>query len=72
MKAERERETSGLVIQAETEQDNELLKYLWCNRGYMAEFSNQNGLCELVIAPEPEVGKENIIAPFGQTRCSQK
>lgn len=54
MKVDREKDAGGLVIRAETEQDNELLKYLWCNRGFMAEFNNQGGFCELIIAPEPE------------------
>jgi hypothetical protein len=54
MKVERERETGGLVIKAETPEEDELLKYLWCNRGCMAEFTNKKDGCELVIAPTKE------------------
>ncbi len=54
MKVDREPELGGLVIEAETPQDSELLAYLWCNRGYMAAFERKkNRLTALTIAPKP-------------------
>ncbi len=48
----REREAGGLVIEAETKEDAELLAYLWCNRTKVAAFERKpDGLTALTIAP---------------------
>jgi hypothetical protein len=49
MIVEREQDLGGVIFKAETEQENELLKYLWCTHAKMAEFTNLNGFTTLTL-----------------------
>lgn len=55
MKVDREHDANGLIIEAETPQESELLAYLWCNRTKVVAFERKkDGLASLTIAPTLE------------------
>ncbi len=55
MKVERERELDGVVIEAETPQESELLAYLWCTQPRAVAFERKkDGMTTLTIGTTPE------------------
>ncbi len=64
MKVSRERELDGLVIQAETPQESEVLTYLWCNHARMQAFDRKDGLVSLTIGPDTiHIRQEEVNIP---------
>lgn len=58
MHIEREHNASGLIIEAETPEDAELLAYLWCNRVKAVAFERRaDRMTTLTIATAEEVEK---------------
>ncbi len=62
MKVDREPGLGGIIIEAETPEEAELLAYLWCNRSKMAAFERRkDGMTSLTLAPTPESEDEKDI-----------
>ncbi len=69
MKVSRERELDGLVIQAETPQESEVLTYLWCNHARMQVFDRRkDGLVSLTIGPDTIRIRQEEVVKDVQTR----
>ena len=54
MKIAGEPNYGGVVISAETQQDNELLSSLWCNKARLVSFERKDGIVKLELTPTPE------------------
>ncbi len=62
MRVDREPGLGGIIIEAETGEEAELLAYLWCNRSKMMAFElKKDGLTRLTLAPTPESEDEKNI-----------
>lgn len=53
MKVDKEQEFDGIIIEAETAQDDVLLCHLWCNKARVVSFERKNDgdFISIIVAP---------------------